>query len=157
MSDVPVESYVTKITNERDLNPGAYNLILLFHVLEHVPHPHQILGKLKTLLAPKGVLFIEVPREYINIRNIPRKNWYDKYLALLVKYKLLFSIMYFYSTVMRIKLSLIPPLGFAVAHEHINLFSVRALRACLLTNGLNVKEVFICQNTGNICAIASLP
>ena len=157
MSDVPAESYVTRISNEQDLNPGAYNLVLLLHVLEHVSYPQHVLAKLKTLLATKGVLFVEVPREYVNIRNIPQKSWYNRYLSLLIKCKPLFSLMYFYSTAMRIKFSIVPPWGFAVAHEHINIFSIRALHACLIKGGLDVKEVFVCPQTGNICAIASLP
>lgn len=43
------------------LPAGGFDLVSLFHVLEHLPDPLQALRDIRELLAPEGVLFIEVP------------------------------------------------------------------------------------------------
>jgi 2-polyprenyl-3-methyl-5-hydroxy-6-metoxy-1,4-benzoquinol methylase len=44
------------------LAPGEqFDLITLFHVLEHIREPAEFLAKLATLLAPGGALVVEVP------------------------------------------------------------------------------------------------
>lgn len=40
---------------------GTFQLITLWHVLEHVPDPNETLIKVRELLAPNGVLLIAVP------------------------------------------------------------------------------------------------
>ena len=40
---------------------GGFNLITLLHVLEHIPDPLPFLRKLRELLAPGGMLLIQVP------------------------------------------------------------------------------------------------
>jgi SAM-dependent methyltransferase len=39
----------------------SFDVITAFHVIEHLPNPHEILKKLKKLLNNKGKLIIEVP------------------------------------------------------------------------------------------------
>lgn len=38
-----------------------FDLISMIHVLEHIPHPIKILSKIKKMLTPNGLLFIQVP------------------------------------------------------------------------------------------------
>ena len=40
---------------------GGFDLITMWHVLEHVANPRQTLRSLRRLLAPEGVLMLEVP------------------------------------------------------------------------------------------------
>lgn len=40
---------------------GKYDVITLFHVLEHLPNPIEILNELKKYLTPNGIILIEVP------------------------------------------------------------------------------------------------
>jgi SAM-dependent methyltransferase len=40
----------------------SFDLILLHHVLEHVPHPLDLLTRLVATLRPGGILFVSVPR-----------------------------------------------------------------------------------------------
>ena len=40
---------------------GGYHLITLNHVLEHLPDPGHALARFHSLLAPEGLLFLEVP------------------------------------------------------------------------------------------------
>jgi len=51
---------------------GAWDVVVLSHVLEHVPEPRELLGRVKGLLAPQGVAYVEVP-------NATR---YDKFTSL---------------------------------------------------------------------------
>ncbi len=40
---------------------GTFEIITMFHCLEHIPDPVAFLKRVRTLLSPKGTLFIEVP------------------------------------------------------------------------------------------------
>lgn len=46
---------------ETEFGDIEFDLIVLRHVLEHLGNPEQCLKKIRTILAPKGVLYIEVP------------------------------------------------------------------------------------------------
>lgn len=47
--------------DELAASEGGFDVISMWHVLEHLEHPRQTLRKLRRLLAPEGVLMIEVP------------------------------------------------------------------------------------------------
>lgn len=59
-----VEAFYTSL---EDLGDERYDVIVMSHVLEHIPDPSAFLQKLKQHLTPNGVLFIAVP----NIRQNP--------------------------------------------------------------------------------------
>lgn len=44
-----------------NLKPDSFDAVTLWHVLEHVPNPRQILKSAAELLRPKGLLVIELP------------------------------------------------------------------------------------------------
>lgn len=44
-----------------DIRGGGYDIITMFHVLEHIPDPKSILGKLSEMLADGGQIIVEVP------------------------------------------------------------------------------------------------
>jgi|GEM_PF-2514477 len=44
-----------------ELPSGAFGLVTLHHVFEHLHNPVEVLDGIRTLLAPQGRLFIEVP------------------------------------------------------------------------------------------------
>lgn len=50
-----------------------FNLITLIHVFEHLPHPKNWLEKIRRLLAPNGMILIQVPD--------PKKNPYNLLVA----------------------------------------------------------------------------
>lgn len=52
---------VTRIHSETDL--GTYSLVLLAHVIEHVPHPLSLVQKIAAFVEPGGFLYIETPQE----------------------------------------------------------------------------------------------
>lgn len=49
------------ITGELDDITGTFDIITMFHVLEHLPSPIEAFRKLYDLLNDNGILFIEVP------------------------------------------------------------------------------------------------
>jgi len=52
---------VTRINSESEL--GTYSIVLLAHVIEHVPYPLNLVRKLSAHVEPGGYLYIETPQE----------------------------------------------------------------------------------------------
>jgi 2-polyprenyl-3-methyl-5-hydroxy-6-metoxy-1,4-benzoquinol methylase len=46
-----------------DLPPKGFDIITIWHVLEHVPEPSAVLRKAISLLRPRGILVLAVPNE----------------------------------------------------------------------------------------------
>ena len=62
-----VPMYVGPI-EDQDINPGSFDLIMMFDVLEHFPSPLETITHCMTLLKPNGALLIQTPdfqKEYI--------------------------------------------------------------------------------------------
>lgn len=63
-------------------NKRRYGAITLVNVLEHVPDPVAVLGALRKLLAPSGVLAFRVPNDFSEIQaaaeaaGVERKGWW---------------------------------------------------------------------------------
>lgn len=53
----------------------TFDVITLWHVLEHVPDLHETLEKLKALLEENGTMFIAVPNLQSHDAKIYRENW----------------------------------------------------------------------------------
>jgi len=58
-----------------ELQPGTYNAITMWHVLEHVHNLHGYLQKISELLAPGGRLFIAVPNYTSYDAAVYKENW----------------------------------------------------------------------------------
>ncbi|HMM12276.1 MAG TPA: class I SAM-dependent methyltransferase, partial [Bacteroidales bacterium] len=59
-----IEQHDVKVLSPEEdasLTPGQFNLITMFHVLEHLPDVHSTMRKLCSWLAPDGRLVIAVP------------------------------------------------------------------------------------------------
>lgn len=52
---------------------GCFDNITLFHVLEHVPDPREVLSACHSLLAEEGVLVIAVPNEVASLRGFVKR------------------------------------------------------------------------------------
>jgi SAM-dependent methyltransferase len=61
-----IPGFQTLHTGSWETIPGTYDLISMVHVLEHIVSPLTVLGTIRRLLAPGGVLLIEVPNCVIN-------------------------------------------------------------------------------------------
>jgi len=47
----------------------AFDVISMHHVLEHVQSPRNVLSKVNSILKPGGILVIEVPNQFFNVRT----------------------------------------------------------------------------------------
>jgi len=52
---------LTKPLDECLIEPGTFDVICLYHSLEHMARPNRTLEQVRTLIAPEGHLVIEVP------------------------------------------------------------------------------------------------
>lgn len=59
---------------EHGANP-QFDIITLWHALEHVPNIEKVIYQLKTLLKPKGTLFIAVPNYKSHDANYYKEHW----------------------------------------------------------------------------------
>ncbi len=50
---------------ELDLPPDDFDIITLFHVLEHVPDPRMLIDRCHAILKPSGMLLIAVPNDVL--------------------------------------------------------------------------------------------
>jgi 2-polyprenyl-3-methyl-5-hydroxy-6-metoxy-1,4-benzoquinol methylase len=63
-SQFAIKNYGLDIRNEaalKGLKDGSYDVISLWHVLEHVPHLNERISEIKRLLKPQGHLIVAVP------------------------------------------------------------------------------------------------
>ncbi len=58
-SDLTVFQNLSDIPN--DIRGGGYDIITMFHVLEHIPDPRSVLRELSEMLASDGQIIVEVP------------------------------------------------------------------------------------------------
>lgn len=66
---VELDKHINKIINEDGIKcfsnigeiEGTYDVITLFHVVEHLTNPIEVLDNLKKYLNPNGIVIIEVP------------------------------------------------------------------------------------------------
>ena len=154
LSGAPPLPGIERVTSEDALANRQFDLVVLANVLEHVAAPTAQLAKLRGLLAPGGVIFVAVPDERFPLGDLPSGRWYRRYLDVIRRLTPLHIMLDFYATAVRVKMRRIPPLGFAKMHEHVNLFSPRALVTCLELAGFRVLE---CGGVGEIVAIGEVP
>lgn len=142
VSGVPAVEGVTAVARDQDLVPEAYDLILLSHVLEHLPDPMAQLARLRRLLrADEGLVYVEVPLERPWLGLVGRGSARRRYLETLRKHQVLLRVMDFSSTLFRVKVNIVPPFGFVKLHEHVNFFSEGSLRVALDRTGFDVLHV----------------
>jgi SAM-dependent methyltransferase len=70
---VPV--HAGALAQVRDALHPPYDVIGMYHVIEHVPEPLETLAMLRTLLAPNGVLVLRTPNVRSAIARLTRGWW----------------------------------------------------------------------------------
>jgi SAM-dependent methyltransferase len=51
--------------DELDQPPDSFDIITLFHVLEHVPDPRMLIDRCQAILKPSGMLLVAVPNDVL--------------------------------------------------------------------------------------------
>ena len=83
LADEPPIPGVRRV-NLEDASANRYDLIVMSHVLEHVPYPETALTPARAMLDEGGVLYVEVPHEIV-IANFPgardlaakKRHWHE--------------------------------------------------------------------------------
>ena len=105
---------VTKLSRQ-ELTGRTFDLVLLAHVLEHVPYPKELMEEVISVMSPSSLLYIELPDEV--------------------------SLPFFQSCKKALRNVLLGPKENAVMHEHINQFTVSSLRNLLGEMGLKAMTI----------------
>jgi SAM-dependent methyltransferase len=111
-----------------------FDLVLNCHVLEHMSDPLDGLKESVSLARSGGLVYIEVPNELW--RGPHQFSFQEQWLTFVAKHPLILKWLDFMSTAMRIKTGWIPPFGFVAVREHINYFTLDALRALMRSASL---------------------
>ncbi|CAN5285441.1 methyltransferase domain-containing protein [soil metagenome] len=73
-----IENYKLDVRKEEELNnlqPKSFDVITMWHVMEHVPHLDQRVKKLNELLKDDGVLIVAVPNRNSYDAAFYKENW----------------------------------------------------------------------------------
>lgn len=140
----PVEG-VRSLRDPAALGGIPFRIVLLAHVLEHVSDPLRFLRDMRTTLGPPSSrhwLYVEVPLERPRIlkRALPPGAPAGRSVPLVVRSRLPWIAIDFLSTVARVKLGVVPPLGVIKLHEHVSFFTERSLRMLLERAGYEVTD-----------------
>jgi hypothetical protein len=101
-----------------------FDLILNFHVLEHVGFPRVLLEQIRSVASDKTVVLVEVPFESPFSRTLLVRRIVQ--LGVLLAARPLTG------------LSLARPRGLCLMHEHINYFGTKSLEALMTSSGWSV-------------------
>jgi hypothetical protein len=117
-----------------------FDFVMLAHVLEHCSEPKQILEALKPLGHEKTLFYFEVPFERPSLGWAGKGRWQERYLEALLPAEPLLQLVDLYSTIARITLDLVPPLGLLKCSEHLNFFNERSLQKLLNSAGFELLD-----------------
>jgi len=71
------------VSDKHRLRSKSFDLITCCNVLEHVPHPSNVLAEIKEFMAEATVLFVEVPFETLRVQNTSadvlqmKRHWHE--------------------------------------------------------------------------------
>ena len=128
---------VVRLAARDSLQQQTFDLVLLSHVLEHIPEPHSFLRRMNEELGPKNRrywFYVEVPAERPRIlrRTLGVSRLMQRRESVgIATHRLRWIIADLYSTFFRVKFSIVPPFGVTKLHEHLNFFSKASLRTLL--------------------------
>jgi len=132
---------------------GSFDLVLNCQVLEHVNDPLSALRETAAMARRGGWLYVEVPDERWRSLGARPGRLRERWLRTVAASTRATIALDFASTACRIKLGLIPPLGFWAMREHINLFSPRSLE--LLAGKAGLAPLWLRVTASGISLVAS--
>lgn len=77
ISDKPAIPGAVRV-DKATIHATDYDLIVLSHVLEHLPSPARAVAEIRTVMKPHTVLYVEVPHEELVSRNPDSKSLHAK-------------------------------------------------------------------------------
>jgi 2-polyprenyl-3-methyl-5-hydroxy-6-metoxy-1,4-benzoquinol methylase len=69
-------TYFSEDMDSIELEQGLFNIIILWHVLEHMDNPDSVIKHIYDLLAPEGIVLIAVPNFSCVEASIFKDNWF---------------------------------------------------------------------------------
>jgi hypothetical protein len=139
--------------DQAELHARPWSLILSCHVLEHVSDPAGYMADLVGLGRAGSLFFIEAPNEKYASPAFNGSGMQKAWLSWLARTGIVFKALDFLSTGLRVKLGLVPPFGFVALREHLQIITVKGLRAFLAKFELEILACEIAE-TGHIVALA---
>lgn len=137
VSGKALPSDVTRMASLQELGREA-GLVIIAHVLEHLPDPLGMAQEAVDALAPGGYLYVEVPLDRPRVRPSHREARHARWTLRLSRSRLAFTAADFASGVSRQRGWRVPHLGVIKESEHINYFSPASLDRLLGSAGLRV-------------------
>ena len=132
---------IRMISNVSSINPNAYDCVLCAQTLEHCSDPGLEMRRMREVLKPGGILYLELPDEHweerLNagpIANAARST----FIKLSLRSELVHKVLDLLFTDIRKGFGWLPSLGFVPMREHINYFSLKSMRVMCETHGLKV-------------------
>jgi len=163
LSGKPPVAGVEAFRNLAEAGERRFDLVMTSQVFEHLSDPWETLGTIRSLVAPSGLLYLDVPLERPDIQWARVSPWDAATLPWLAARPRLLRWLDFYSSAARVKANLIPPLGFLKASEHLNFFSAESLHALFARAGFQTLQVrrHRFRTSGGVCdflvGLARLP
>ena len=65
MKDLGLTAIHSDAHNIKDIMDNSCDVIFLTHILEHCPNPIAVIGEIHRMLSINGIVYIEVPIEYV--------------------------------------------------------------------------------------------
>jgi 2-polyprenyl-3-methyl-5-hydroxy-6-metoxy-1,4-benzoquinol methylase len=69
-------TYITGDIDSIELEKGSFDIIILWHVLEHMDNPGDVIKRICDLLTPEGIVVIAVPNFSCIEAGIFKANWF---------------------------------------------------------------------------------
>jgi hypothetical protein len=129
---------VERIPTIHSLSGSRPDLVIVAHVLEHLPDPRTPLQEIRDVMAADGILYVEVPVDGFTTRLAHTRSGYRRFLQVLSNHRLLFASVDFVSGLSRQYRHAIPRFGIVKQSEHINFFSRLSLLDLLARTGYSV-------------------
>jgi SAM-dependent methyltransferase len=138
VSNRPLAEGVDHISLLSELGDLEPDLVILAHVLEHLPDPLRPLRDIRRAIADDGIIYVEVPLDRFRVSRFHGSIHYQRYLEKLIRHRFPFVSLDFLSGVSRQFGLSIPRFGVVKQSEHINYFSAHSLETALTVSGFTV-------------------
>lgn len=132
---------VSRIIDHEELRQARAGLVIMAHVLEHLPQPLHALSDIHDVSPSGSILYAEVPLDRPNLSVLHRTAVYRSWLQTVCRSKGLLILLDFVTGLSRQFVGgRVPWFGVVKQSEHITYFSAQSLRALLEAAGYTVLQ-----------------